>query len=363
MNKPVKIIRVRAPGRICLLGEHQDYLGLEVISGALNLGVCLEAEPIPIKNQLKICLLQTDEQIILNTLSPVRYSDHRDYLQSGLNVMIRSGLKFHQGWKITVIGDLPIGKGVSSSSALCVGWVRLLAAIADCPMNLSPIENARLAFQVEVLEFNEPGGMQDHIASALGGLLHMNFHGNPHEIPEITQLNPVPEGFLLVDSGETKNTLGMITRIKTTVEKQAGLQWQNPDTLLATRNVRELPEKQINNDPFGELRATLKNRDMVRHAVRNWTKTIETSGKILAALIRAHHQQLTHEIKSSSSAINRLITIAEKNGAAAGKVIGSGGGGCLLIYAPDNASYIGQILQKIGARVWKAEISRGVSIM
>ncbi|MGB3975816.1 MAG: galactokinase family protein, partial [bacterium] len=40
MNKGKnKVIVIEAPGRICLLGEHQDYLGLEVISGAMNLKV------------------------------------------------------------------------------------------------------------------------------------------------------------------------------------------------------------------------------------------------------------------------------------------------------------------------------------
>jgi len=36
-----KHIRVTAPGRICLFGEHQDFLGLPVIACAIELGICL----------------------------------------------------------------------------------------------------------------------------------------------------------------------------------------------------------------------------------------------------------------------------------------------------------------------------------
>ncbi len=35
-----KYIRVTAPGRICLFGEHQDFLGLPVIACAIELGIC-----------------------------------------------------------------------------------------------------------------------------------------------------------------------------------------------------------------------------------------------------------------------------------------------------------------------------------
>ena len=41
--------RVKAPGRICLFGEHSDYLGLGVIPAAINLHIAVEATPIDMK--------------------------------------------------------------------------------------------------------------------------------------------------------------------------------------------------------------------------------------------------------------------------------------------------------------------------
>ncbi|MFW9908882.1 MAG: galactokinase family protein, partial [Candidatus Thorarchaeota archaeon] len=37
--------RVRAPGRICLFGEHSDYLGLDVIAASIDMEIEITAEP------------------------------------------------------------------------------------------------------------------------------------------------------------------------------------------------------------------------------------------------------------------------------------------------------------------------------
>jgi len=354
-------ITVRAPGRICILGEHQDYLGLEVISGAINLGVTLEAEKNPIGREFVIQLHQTGKTQIIDPSSEIKKPGYRDYLSSGVKVMKEYGLQFNQSWKIDVTGDLLIGKGVSSSSALCVGWITLLCAIADNPIDLSPQKIAKLAYQTEVEEFNEPGGMQDHIASASGGLLHMDFQGKPGDFPVITSLNPVPEGFLLVDSGETKETLGMIRRIRESVENQCKTIWNDEFSELNLKNILEIPASTSQIDPYIELRGTLKNRNIVREAVQNWSKTTESSGYMLSQFIREHHKILAGEINSSSPGIENLIAMAESAGASAGKVVGSGGGGCLLIYAPDNSVHIMNILRKSGVKVVQIKIHEGVS--
>lgn len=357
--------RVRAPGRICLLGEHQDYLGLEVISGAMNLAVTFDATeltPCPSEKNatpatFTINLTQTGET---REIVPAfkESPEGRDYLLSGLHVMSRQGLTFSTSWDIKVTGDLPIGKGVSSSSALCVGWIALLNSISDDPINLSALQIAHLAFQTEVLEFNEPGGMQDHLASALGGLIHLNFNDQCDQIPDITSLEPVPTDLLLVDSGETKETIGMIARIRSAVERQANALWQTSTPSLSTRLISDISR----HSEVPELQATLANRDQVRRAVTAWKQAGATVPAELSHWINAHHKQLCTGIQSSSPTIDAMIEQALAIGASAGKVIGSGGGGCLLIYAPGCAESVATALRKTGAMVWSIEISDGVSV-
>ena len=40
-----KTIKVSNPSRLCLFGEHQDYLGLEVVAVAINLRFSAEVTP------------------------------------------------------------------------------------------------------------------------------------------------------------------------------------------------------------------------------------------------------------------------------------------------------------------------------
>ena len=39
------MITVKVPARICLLGDHQDYLGLPVIAASIDRYLTLEATP------------------------------------------------------------------------------------------------------------------------------------------------------------------------------------------------------------------------------------------------------------------------------------------------------------------------------
>jgi galactokinase len=354
-----KSIRIEAPGRICLLGEHQDYLGLEVISGAMNLTVHFKADPSHGHPGLNIHLLQTGQTRHLDTSAP-GVLHVRDYLQSGLNTMLDKGFRYRCGYTISINGDLPIGKGVSSSSALCVGWIKLLAAIADEPAEPSPDQTAAWAFESEVTRFGEPGGMQDHIASVRGGLLQMNFHDAPSTLPHITPLKPVPEGFLLVDSGQTKDTIGMIARIRAAVETQFGKICGDSRMLLSELQIDQLPAAAKHSNHFRELRGTLLNRDITRYAFQNWPSNPDTFPEFLSPLINAHHRYLSDSIGSSSEAIDSCIEWCMTHGARAGKVIGSGGGGCLLIYAPGNTQILMGTLRSRGLRVWNTGFSRGV---
>jgi galactokinase len=357
-----KALKVRAPGRICLLGEHQDYLGLEVISGAMNLHVCLIAEPTSNRNRLDVHLEKTGDTAVLQT-SETRAAVDRNYLQSGLNCMLSKGYRFTNGYTITIDGHLPIGKGVSSSSALCVGWIKLLAAISDKHVDLPPLLTAELAFESEVIRFNEPGGMQDHIASAIGGLLYMNFRNSPNQPPHVKCLSPVPGNLLLIDSGTSKDTLGMINRIRKAVKKQYESLFPFKKFNLANIQVSDLPgERTVFDNAFHELVGTLENLSLTRLALSRWPTDPKLFREILPPLLNEHHRILSEKIGSSSEDIDAFIDTCIEAGASAGKVIGSGGGGCILVYAPESIDLIIDTLEQQDIIFWRIDFDSGVSL-
>ena len=119
-------LRISTPGRVCLFGEHQDYLMLPVVPCAISLRVGIEGT----KRRDRLAVLNLPDIGSRETFSlaaPLPYGNTRDYLRSSLNVLLRHGYTFSCGVECTVHGTIPINSGTSSSSALLVAWMRLLA--------------------------------------------------------------------------------------------------------------------------------------------------------------------------------------------------------------------------------------------
>ena len=95
------------PARICLFGEHQDYLGLDVIAAAISLRIQIVLNSIVTNSSTKTFLtihhpdLHECEQISLEY--PLVYSKDRDYYKSVLNVLSRKGGINTQTLKLKII--------------------------------------------------------------------------------------------------------------------------------------------------------------------------------------------------------------------------------------------------------------------
>ena len=164
-------MEIVTPGRICLFGEHQDYLGLPVIALAISLHSNITFER------------RQDDQVIVRlpdidrterfSLSDLKYTKKRDYFKSAFRVCIDQGLTFSQGFECSISSSIPIEAGTSSSSSIVVGFIHLLSVLADNPKMWDGLMLGKLAYQAEVLEFNEPGGMMDQYSTAIGGCIHI----------------------------------------------------------------------------------------------------------------------------------------------------------------------------------------------
>lgn len=94
-------IRVSTPSRLCLFGEHQDYLGLEVIAVAINLRFRAAIERrndsiihIRIRDSRLNRLDATNKEQLYQTVEidlkkPIKYRSNRDYLLSCINLLHR----------------------------------------------------------------------------------------------------------------------------------------------------------------------------------------------------------------------------------------------------------------------------------
>ncbi|MDQ4140114.1 MAG: GHMP kinase, partial [Bacteroidota bacterium] len=105
------MISISTPGRICLFGEHQDYLGLPVIAAAISLRICITGKH---RSDKKVVLHLPDinDQEIFELSPQITYEKPRDYFRSAVNVIQRQEeVRLSKGLEVTVRGKIPINSG------------------------------------------------------------------------------------------------------------------------------------------------------------------------------------------------------------------------------------------------------------
>jgi len=378
------LLKVSAPGRICLFGEHQDFLGLPVVAAAIDLRFGIEGTPRD-DSQIEIEMPDIGERESIDLACELTYTKERDYLRSCINLLRRTGWNLDRGFDCTFRSTIPIMAGVSSSSAMIVAWIRFLQETqtpsAQRPVPLrkgdisappyeggagqqagggSPEDLARLAHQAEVIEFGEPGGMMDHFAASLGGFIHVDCRP-----PFKAEHLPIRlDGFVLGDSLQKKETLGILGGSRNDV--QQGLEFLEKAypgfDLHATpkEEVWDLLDRTPDN-VRRKVRANLVNRDITVEAMKMFR-----SGSInppeLGSLLYKHHEQLRDGIGVSTPRVDAMLEAAMDAGALGGKINGSGGGGCMFVYAPGCEDAAAEALERVGGKAYKLTIDTGARV-
>ncbi len=356
----IQQLTVSAPGRICLFGEHQDYLGLPVITAAINLRITIKGT----RRKDRIFHLDLPDigiQEEINLEKIITYNKERDYLRSCLNILLRQHATIPHGYDCTVRGNIPINSGTSSSSALVIAWMKFLLTIASDHRQSDPLEIARLAHEAEVLEFKEPGGMMDHFAASFGSVLYIDFSvegGQPEH------LTAHLGHFVLGDSYQPKDTKGLLSRVKDgTLKAMDVLSKANKklNILLLTLDELDYYQELLSQEQFALLKGNIYNRELTKQAKKLLQH--ETFNPYqLGVLLNAHQDELRDRLDISTTKIDRMIDAALKAGALGAKINGSGGGGCMFAYAPEKYEAVAEAINEAGGKSYIIQIDEGVKI-
>jgi len=343
MTNPIPL-RVSAPGRICLFGEHQDYLGLPVIAAAIDLRIELAATP-RADALFFVEMPDIGERLELDPNMENRYRHGRDYLPAAANVLRREGLSWTTGYDVTVTSGIPINAGASSSSALQVAWCALLLAAAGDPRAGDAESIARVAHQSEVTEFDSPGGMMDHFSSAVGGAIWLDSRP-PYAVTDL----PAWMGeFVLVESGIPKDTNGVLGEKRRRAESLGAEQLlDNADTSQLSAADRAIRE------------AVVQNRKLTL-AARALIETSEDAD-LLGVLLSRHHDQLSRNLGVSLPEIDRHLARGIGAGALGGKINGSGCGGSFFLMCPGQGARIAALYRGVGLSAHVVRIGKGVAV-
>jgi len=320
------LIEVEASARICFFGDHQDYLNLPVISGTIDRKIKIKAVPNNKCNYL-IQLLDLNQVIEINLNQKLNKIHTEDYYRSSISVLQKSGAVFQKGYNIEISGKIPINSGISSSSALVVAWIRFLVQSQE---DLKPVSKEQIgmwAYESEVLFFDQPGGLMDQYTIAQGGLLYIDTRTG-----KSTRLNNHLGKLIIVESGISKQTSAVL--------KKARVYAQN-----AIENVKLI------NDSFDIHSAGVKDCEKyapyvsVKYldhwfaAIHNHILTqkakkilLDKKGDIvtLGKLMNEHQNILDQRIQNTPEIMQKQMSSAINAGALGTKIIGSGGGGCMV---------------------------------
>lgn len=218
------------------------------------------------------------------------------------------GILTHLNWnnpiEIHHFGDLPARSGLGSSSSFSAGLLNLLLSMQG--QKIEPFDLAMKTIFIEQNILKETVGDQDQIACSIGGFNHIKFKENGgYEINpiklETDKLNLLQSNLLLFYTG--------ISRFASEIEKSKVKNFKNKKIEL--NEISQLVDESIN--------------------ILNSNKNMDDFGLLLN---ESWNLKKSLSTKVSNKEIDEYYEIGIKNGALGGKILGAGGGGFLLFYAP-----------------------------
>jgi len=326
-GQPPKV-RVRAPGRVNLIGEHTDYNGGFVLPMAIPQQTEVELSPREDRTVRAFSAnLSPDKRQGQYTLGEEKVGlGWIDYIQGVTWVLRREGFDVG-GFDLWVRSDVPPGSGLSSSAALEVALLRGLREAFR--LKIDDVLIALLGQKVENDFVGAPVGVMDQMASSLaqgGAALFLDTRTLQYERVAF----PPGVDLIIINSGVTHALVGGDYRTRRAECERAAEQ-------LGVPQLRDLPEDQLPRamqlaDPLGRR---------VRHVVTENARVLATvkalrSGDLtaLGPLMYASHVSQRDDYEVSVPEIDLLVELARGEPDVLGaRLTGGGFGGSVVMLA------------------------------
>lgn len=156
----------RAPGRVNLIGEHTDYNEGFVMPSGLDMFTYVAAAP-RADRRLRAYSTNFEEsfETSLDEIRPGKTGAWNDYVRGVAGVLESRGHRL-KGADLAILGEVPLGSGLSSSAAIEVAVAVALLGISGITLGLSEI--AQACQQAEHLYAETRCGIMDQFISCHG---------------------------------------------------------------------------------------------------------------------------------------------------------------------------------------------------
>jgi len=308
----------QAPGRICLLGDNVDLIEEHVLAAAISAFLRVELH----RRQDDVIILIGNDIGIREEFrigDPLTFESPLKYMKA---VFRRLEDHVDSGFVATVSSQIPISAGLSSSTALCIAFIRALSQEYAIALDADGI--AELSFLVEREDLNIECGRMDQYAIAYGGVTYIDTGSHPSV--ERIPVDSLP--IVVADTQEQHSTQELQEWLQNRL--RAKDQTLHESLLRVVALVEQGRESLLSGD-------------------------LESLGDLM------NRQQMEERIMGTSTdRLDLFCKTALAAGAWGAKQMGAGGGGCTLsLCPPSRLRLVQSAFVALGAPAWAFEVYRG----
>ena len=292
------MIICKTPFRVSLFGGGTDFPeyymknGGSVIGGSINKFSYVSVRYLPNVFDYKHRIVWSKNETV-NKIDEIIHPTVKAVLK---NLNVKKGLEIHYQ------GDLQKNSGLGTSSSFCVGLINAITNLYNKKISKKNLAKKSILIEQKILKEN--CGSQDQIWASYGGFNFIHFLKNGNfkvqQIP-ITKKNffKLNNNFFLIYTG--------LHRYSSDVEKS---------------KIKTLNQNLVTLDKIKSLTHAFKK-------TLDQNNSIDIVGEMLNEYW-VYKKSLSKKV--TNNYIDEIYNTAIKSGAAGGKIIGSGGGGFLLVY-------------------------------
>ncbi len=337
-----------APGRVNLLGGHVDYNDGLVLPVAIDRHVVVCGAPSPDPSQSELYSEALDRRLILQDEDRQPQRDFSDHAR-GLRQALRAEGYPISSFSAVIVSDLPMGSGLSSSSALELAlgllWARLFG------FSLSPLQLARACQSASHRMLGVRCGLMDPLVCAQnppdGALLIDCRSGAVEPRPLNASLVVFASGDRrqLVDSAYNERRADCEAAVSTMKQQGASiaaLRDLSPDQLSGYR----LPPRQR-----ARAQHVVEEIDRVKRSER--ALLAEPEPFTLGRLMYEGHRSARDLYQISTPRLDALVEACQEfDGSYGGRLTGAGFGGCTvhLVRPSREAAFMEHVRRRFESR-------------
>lgn len=321
----------KSPGRINIIGEHTDYNNGFVLPAAIDRYIYVALSK---REDQELHLFSSDyNEYYRTTLANTDLSNTPEWAKYiiGVSQIIQAKTDKIQGFNLYLVGDVPLGAGLSSSAALSSAVGFGLNELFAC--GLSRLEIAKIGQQTEHEYIGLKCGIMDQFASVMGKQNHAIQLDCENLSYTYVPIDWSDYEILLLNTN-VKHNLASTAYNDRRQSCEQGVQWVQ-ELFPAVHSLRDVTLEQLDQivkakdlDTYTKCRFVVEENHRLQEActaLKN--KDITRLGELLFAA----HWALSKEYEVSCPELDFLVSKAQNSEHVIGaRMMGGGFGGCTI---------------------------------